>query len=81
MLCLRALRFLICSGLFVFGKMCCACRAHGASGDGAKPLGCRDLEDMHEPTGRSNGEAGLWYRRPRKTSHKSAPSFFPVGMY
>lgn len=58
LLCLRALRFLICSGLFVFGKMCCACRAHGALGDGAKPLACRDPEDMHEPTGWS--KRGSW---------------------
>lgn len=56
LLCLRALRFLICSGLLTIGKMCCACRAHGASGDGAKPLARRDL--TCEPA--SWSERGSW---------------------
>lgn len=35
---------------FCDGKMCCACRACGALGDGAKSLACRDPADMWEPT-------------------------------
>lgn len=50
---LRPLRFFICSGLFTIGKMCCACRAHGALGDGTKPLARRDLVDTCEPPGQS----------------------------
>lgn len=52
-LCLRALRFLICSGLFVMGKMCRACRACGALGNGTKSLAHRDPVDTWEPTSQS----------------------------
>lgn len=48
-LCLRALRFLICSGLFVMGKMCRACRAYVALGNGTKSLAHRDPVDTWEP--------------------------------
>lgn len=49
MLCFRALRFLICPGLFAIRKMCCACRARGGVGDGAQPMAYRDSVDMHNP--------------------------------
>lgn len=79
-LCLRALRFLIRSGLFVRGRYAVPAEHVVFWVTVQSPWLAGILRTRGSPPARDIREAGLWCRRPRKTSNKSPHSFFPNRM-
>lgn len=80
-LCLKTLRFLICSGLFVM-RRCAVPAEHVVLWVMVQsPWLAGILQTRGSPPARDSREAGLWCRSPRKTPHKSSHSFFPNTMF